>query len=73
MLASSIQGEGGEPLIAGNLDCQAELFLDAFGDDLQVCITYIPQGYKVDELGVIFHNSLLLSFQAELFNLLVQS
>jgi hypothetical protein len=38
-----------------------------------VCITYIPQGYKVDELGVIFHNSLLLSFQAELFNLLVQS
>jgi hypothetical protein len=34
-------------------------------------ITYIPQGYKVDELGVILHDSLLLSFQAELFNLLV--
>ena len=73
MLAGSIQGVGGQTLIGGNLDCQAELFLDAFCDGLQVCITYIPQGYKVDELGVIFHDSLLLSFQAEFFNLLVES
>lgn len=72
MLATSIQGIGGETLIGGNLDCQAELFLEAFGDGLQVRITYIPQGYKVDESGVIFHDSLLLSFQAELFNLLMQ-
>ena len=71
MLASSIQGIGGQPLIGCNLDCLAELFLDAFCDDFKMFITYIPQGYKVDELGVILHDSLLLSFQAELFNLLV--
>ena len=72
MLASSIQGIGGQPLIGGNLDCLAELFLDAFCDDLKMFITYIPQGYQVDELGVIFHDSLLLSFQAEFLDLLVQ-
>ena len=71
MLSGNIQGIGGETLIGGNLDCQAELFLDAFCDALQVCITYIPQGHKVDELGVILHDSLLLSFQAELLDLLM--
>jgi hypothetical protein len=34
-------------------------------------ITYIPQGYQVDELGVIFHDSLLLSCQVEFLNFLV--
>jgi len=71
LLASSIQGIDGQPLIGGNLDCQAELLLDVFCDDFKMFITYIPQGYQVDELGVIFHDSLLLSFQVELLNLLV--
>ena len=71
MLSGNIQGIGGEPLIGGNLDGQAELFLDAFCDTLQVCITYIPQGYKVNELGIILHDRLLLSFQAELLDLLM--
>ena len=72
LLSTSIQSIDWNSLIGTNLNWQVELLLDAFCDDFKMFIAHIPQGYQVDELGVIFHDSLLLSFQAELLDLFVQ-
>ena len=72
MLTTNIQGIGGETLIWGDFDWQAELFLDAFSDTFQVFITYVAQGNDVDESGVSIHYLSLLSFQTELFDLFVK-